>query len=435
MEFHPATLIAKKRDGGEHSAEEISELIRGLLDGRVTDYQMSAWLMATYLNGLSDRETIALTESMLHSGKVKKTPRSGPPRIDKHSTGGVGDKISLPLVGIAAACGLSVPMIAGRGLGHTGGTLDKLEAIPGYDTRLSSRRFEEVLARVGASIIGQTGDIAPADKRIYSLRDVTATVACRPLIVASILSKKLAAGLHGLVLDVKVGRGAFMKDEKSARALAKDLVAVAKHLGTPTVARLSRMDEPLGRTIGNALEVREAIEILRGDGPPDTTEITLTLADEMLVVAGLASHVRKARPFTRRALESGEALVRFRKMVELQGGDPRVIDDPSRLPQTKKTLLVEANRSGYVKSIDALALADLALQLGAGRRHAEDEVDPAVGIELHTRAGERVEKGQPIAVLHVRRERAHYRQNARSAICITSRRSPPQEPFVGRAIR
>lgn len=434
MALHPAALIAKKRDGAEHLASEIHALIESFLDGEMTDYQMTAWLMAVYLNGLSDDEMVALTEAMLHSGTVRKVPRTGPMRIDKHSTGGVGDKISLPLVGVVAACGVTVPMISGRGLGHTGGTLDKLESIPGYDTRLTMKEFDRVCQKVGASIIGQSEDIAPADRRIYALRDVTGTVACRPLIVASILSKKLAAGLHGLVLDVKVGRGAFMREARQARSLARSLVDVSTRLGTPAIARLTRMEEPLGRTIGNALEVAESIEILRGEGPSDTTEITLTLADEMLVLAGAAKSTQEARRATLRALSSGEALARFRRMVELHGGDPRVVDDPRKLPRTSSRIVLRAPKAGIVRQIDSLLLAELALDLGAGRRRAADPIDPAVGIEVHVRIGDRLAQGDELATLHVRRKSPRYAKEALLAFHLGGRMLDRPDLFVGKKI-
>jgi pyrimidine-nucleoside phosphorylase len=434
MALHPAALIAKKRDGAEHLASEIHSIIDSFLDGKMTDYQMTAWLMAVYLNGLTDDEMLALTEAMLHSGTVRKVPSAGPARIDKHSTGGVGDKISLPLVGIVAACGVTVPMISGRGLGHTGGTLDKLESIPGYDTRLSMKKFDRVCQSVGASIIGQTADIAPADRRIYALRDVTGTVACRPLIVASILSKKLAAGLHGLVLDVKVGGGAFMKEPSQAKELAHSLVDVSTRLGTPAIARLSRMEEPLGRAIGNALEVVEAIEILRGEGPSDTTEITLTLADEMLVLAGAALTTKEARRSTLRALSSGEALARFRRMVELHGGDPRVVDDPRKLPKAPQRMTIRASKPGMLRQVDALSLARLALDLGAGRRRAEDSIDPAVGIEVHARVGDRLVAGDPLATLHVRKKSPRFAKAALLAFHLGGRKVDRPELFVGKRI-
>lgn len=432
MALHPVALIARKKEGGEHPDEEIRYLIDAFQSGEMTDYQMTAWLMAAYLRGLSDREMVTLTESMLHSGKVHRVPPSGRPRIDKHSTGGVGDKISLPLAPIAAVCGAEVPMIAGRGLGHTGGTLDKLESIPGYNTRLSMKEFDRVCREIGTSIIGPTEDIAPADRRIYALRDVTSTVACRPLIVASILSKKLAAGLSGLVLDVKVGRGAFMQDKKAAKALAKSLVMVAGQLGTPAVARLTSMDEPLGTTIGNALEIKESVAILRGEGPADTTEITLGLVEDMLLLGKLAGTRKEARRMGQAALQSGQAFERFKKMVELHGGDPRVIDHPERLPKTKSTMRIVAERAGIIQSVDPLELALLSLELGAGRFRAEDSIDHAVGIEVHRRVGDRVGRGDLLLTLHVRKKSQKYAETAAASVKIGAGKVAPPQLLLGR---
>ncbi len=431
----PAALIAHKRDGFEHEPRDIRFLIESFQSNKLADYQMAAWLMAVYLRGLSDAEMIALTEAMLHSGAILDKRPTGPMRIDKHSTGGVGDKLSLPLSAIVAACGVHVPMISGRGLGHTGGTLDKLESIPGYNTQLTIKAFERTIEACGASIIGQTKNIAPADKRIYALRDVTATVACRPLIVASILSKKLAEGLSGLVLDVKVGRGAFMKDKKSATALAKSLVAVSAGLGTPAVARLTRMEEPLGRTIGNALEVKESIDILKGKGPRDSTEVTLTLAEEMLLLANRVKNRKAARAMAQSALDSGRAFETFVKMVQLHGGDPRAIDDPRRLPTTKTQLAVIAPRAGSIHAIDALSLAQVALDLGAGRKRAEDTIDPAVGIELHVHMGDRVRKGDRLATLHTRSPSREHQQAVSGAFSIQTGDFSRPQLILGSPIR
>jgi pyrimidine-nucleoside phosphorylase len=427
----PVELIRKKRDGLALSAAEIEAFIRDYLDERIADYQMSAFLMAVFWRGLTPRETLALTRAMLHSGDVLELKRVRAPKVDKHSTGGVGDKISLALGPLVAACGVAVPMISGRGLGHTGGTLDKLEAIPGYDTQLDPRRFERVVSQVGVSIIGQTPRLAPADRRIYALRDVTGTMESIPLIVASILSKKLAAGLDGLVLDVKVGRGAFMPDLERARALARTLVAVARGAGKRVSALLTRMDVPIGRTIGNALETREAIELLSGDGPDDTRELTLALGAEMLRLGGAARRAEAAREELATALTSGRALDRFRRMVEAHGGDPRVADDPGRLPTAPRRLPVLAPRGGIVTDVDARELGLLAVSLGAGRTRAEQKVDPAVGIELLVRPGDRVEARQPLAFLHVRRttDAAAEVDRAARAFRLGSQ-PPPAKPLV-----
>jgi pyrimidine-nucleoside phosphorylase len=324
------------------------------------------------------------------------------PKIDKHSTGGVGDKISLCLAPLVAASGVAVPMISGRGLGHTGGTLDKLEAIPGYSVDIDSKRFERIVREVGVSMIGQTARLAPADRRIYALRDVTGTVECIPLIVASILSKKLAEGIDGLVLDVKVGRGAFMKTEADARALAKALVRVGTRAGKKVVALLTDMNVPIGTTIGNALETREAIEILMGKGPIDTREITLALGVEMLLLAGVTKKPAEARKRLEHAIADGSGLAIMAKMAKAQGGDPRAIHDPKRLPTAKERVPVVARAAGFVGSIDALELGLTGVAMGAGRTRADQKVDPAVGIELAKKPGERVSKGEPLAFLHVR---------------------------------
>jgi len=395
-------MIRSKRDGDTHSAAEIGHFIEQFSAGAVADYQMSAWLMAVFWRGMTDRETVALTHAMLRSGKVLDLASVKAVKVDKHSTGGVGDKISICLAPLVAACGVAVPMISGRGLGHTGGTLDKLEAIPGYRVQLSARRFERVVREVGVSMIGQSAELAPADRRIYALRDVTATVECIPLIVASILSKKLAEGIDGLVLDVKVGQGAFMKDLKSARALAQALVRVGISAGKRVVALLTAMDAPIGRTIGNGLETREAIEVLRNSGPADTRELTLTLGAEMLLLGKQERTLPSARARLERALADGSALDRFVRMVHAHGGDVRAVEQPQRLATAKAQFEVLARRSGYVTECDAYALGMSGIALGAGRTRADQAVDPSAGIELCTQRGERVTRGQPLAVIHAR---------------------------------
>ena len=422
--LNPVEIIIKKRDGETLSSGEIAALVEGFMAGRISDYQMSAWLMAVLLKGFDASETLALTDAMLHSGRVLRLASVRAPKVDKHSTGGVGDKISLCLAPLVAACGVSVPMISGRGLGHTGGTLDKLESIAGYDTRLDERRFESIVREVGVSIIGQTARLAPADRRMYALRDVTGTVESIPLIVASILSKKLAEGVDGLVFDVKAGRGAFMKDRAAARELARALVRIASRAGKTTSALLTDMSAPIGWSIGNALEVREAIEVLQGGGPTDTVELTVELGAEMLRVAGVSSRRDAGRAALRRAIASGAGLDRFRRMVERHGGDPRVADDVGRLPRAPHRLVVEAQRSGYVSGIDALELGWLGVALGAGRTRADEDVDHAVGIELAARVGNRIERGEPLAWLHVRRRAGFDRlaERARGAFRIESAR-------------
>jgi pyrimidine-nucleoside phosphorylase len=395
----PVEIIRKKRDGGHLDARELGEFLSGYAEGRVADYQMSAWLMAALLEGLDEAETEALTRVMLESGEKIPLRSVRAPKIDKHSTGGVGDKITLCLAPLVAACGIATPMIAGRGLGHTGGTLDKLEAIPGFRVRLGARRFERVLATTGAAIIGQSATIAPLDRRLYALRDVTGTVESVPLIVASILSKKLAVGSDGLVLDVKAGRGAFMPNVEKARELARALVRTAKRAGLPTTALITDMSEPIGLTIGNALEVREAIDVLRGRGPTDTRELTLALGAEMLVLGGRAKKLPSARALLERALADGSAFERFVRMVRAQGGDVRAVERPERLPKARARLAVRAKKSGVLVTADPLELALVAVALGAGRSRVEDRVDPGAGIELCQSVGERVERGEPIAFL------------------------------------
>jgi len=398
--LRPADFIRKIRDRAPVTGDEVREFVRGITAGTVADYQATAFLMAVYLQGLADDATVALTLAMRDSGRV--IDLGGVPgiKVDKHSTGGVGDKISLPLAPLVAACGVPVPMVSGRGLGHTGGTLDKLESIPGFRVDLELPRFCELVASLGCCLIGQTGDLAPADKKLYALRDVTSTVESVPLITSSILSKKLAEGIDALVLDVKVGRGAFMKDLASARRLAESLVRVGSGAGKKVVALLTRMEEPLGTTIGNALEVRESIDILRGEGPPDTTELTLALGVEMLRLGGVAATEAEARAKLRAAITSGAGLDKLRRIVEAQHGDPRAIDDPSRLPTARVRTSVRATRGGFVGAIDSLVLGLAAMRLGAGRARAEDRVDPAVGLELRVRRGDAVRPGDELAVVH-----------------------------------
>jgi pyrimidine-nucleoside phosphorylase len=400
--MNPVEMIRTKRDGGTHAAGDISAFIEQFVAGSVADYQMAAWLMAAFLRGLDDRETVALTFAMLHSGKVLRLPSVKAVKVDKHSTGGVGDKISICLAPLVASCGVAVPMISGRGLGHTGGTLDKLEAIPGYLVQLEPKKFERIVREVGVSMIGQSAELAPADRRIYALRDVTATVESIPLIVASILSKKLAEGIDGLVLDVKVGRGAFMKDLKSARALASALVRVGKSAGKRVVALLTDMSAPIGRSIGNGLETREAIAILQNSGPADTRELTLTLGAEMLLLGKAERTLPAARARLERALADGSAFERFLRMVKAHGGDTRFVEHPERLAAAKAKLEVRAPRSGYISDCDAFALGLSGVALGAGRTRADLAVDPHAGIELFAQRGDRVMRGQPIAVIHAR---------------------------------
>jgi pyrimidine-nucleoside phosphorylase len=397
-----APLIERKRNGGTLAPDEWRALLAGYHAGSVPDYQMSALAMAIYFRGLAADELAALLDGMIASGARLRRDRITRPMVDKHSTGGVGDKTSLILAPLAAECGLAVPMMSGRGLGHTGGTLDKLESIPGFRTRLPLSDAERLLAALGVVMIGQTDEIAPVDKRLYALRDVTATVESIPLISASIMSKKLAESLDGLVLDVKTGSGAFMPDPAKARELARTMIALGEARGCRVVALLTAMDRPLGRECGNALEVQEAIALLRNEGPQDLRAVTLALAEEMLLVGGVATDRAAARRQLDQALASGAALARFRKLVEAQGGDPRVVDDPSRLPRAPRQLVVEAVRDGVVTGIDPRVLGRAIVALGGGRARVEDAVDPAVGVTLHVTSGDVISHGRPLATIHAR---------------------------------
>jgi pyrimidine-nucleoside phosphorylase len=428
---NPVEFLRRKRDGLEHTPAEVQAFINAFVKGDVADYQASAWLMAAFLNGLSDQETLALTRAMLHSGRVLTLPSVKRARVDKHSTGGVGDKISLCLAPLVAACGVAVPMISGRGLGHTGGTLDKLEAIAGFRVDLDAKRFERIVREVGTCLIGQTAQLAPADRRLYALRDVTATVECIPLIVASILSKKLAEGIDGLVLDVKCGGGAFMKDLQSARALAKALVSVGQGAGKRVSALITDMSAPIGRSIGNALETREAIEILQNRGPTDTRELTLELGAEMLVLGKRCKTRGQAWSLLEAALADGSALAVFRRLVKAQGGDVRVVDDPSRLPQSGVQRILKAPKAGYVTAIDAYSLGVLAIELGAGRTRADQKLDPAAGFELHAELGAWVERGAALLTIHAaRRELVRDVERRASAAVQLGARAPKRPPLV-----
>ena len=391
-------LIRQKRDGGALTAEAIRGFITGVTDNTWPDYQISALLMAIVLRGMSLDEASVLTDAMVRSGhKIDLSEFGGTP-VDKHSTGGVGDKLSLVLAPLAAACGAVVPMMSGRGLGHTGGTLDKLEAIPGFRTRLSLDEMRRVLGQTGCALIGQTDEIAPADRRLYALRDVTATVESIPLICASILSKKIAEGIKALVLDVKVGRGAFMKTRDDARQLATWLTGIAERNGVRTTALLTPMDVPLGRAVGNANEVVESIETLKGHGPPDVEALSVRFASRMLVLSGRADDIAAERQ-VRHALTSGAGLEKFRAIVEAQGGDPRVVDDYTRLPQPAVRELWRAEQDGLVTDLEAESLGRAAVALGAGRDRVEAGVDPAAGLDVLATVGTPVRRGDPVLAL------------------------------------
>lgn len=393
-------LIRHKRDGQTLTADQLKALVDAYTSGEMPDYQMSAFLMAVYFQSMAPSELAAWTESMLYSGQVLDLSAIEGAKVDKHSTGGVGDKVSLILAPLAAAAGLKVPMISGRGLGHTGGTLDKLESIPGFDVNQSVSRFKELVSDYGLGLIGQTKEIAPADKKLYALRDVTATVECIPLIASSIMSKKLAEGIDALVLDVKVGSGAFMKDLDRARELAQTMIDIGATMDRPVRALVTDMDQPLGLAVGNSLEVIESIETLRGEGPEDLTDITLELVVEMLDVAGDVDDRDQAKKRLRGLLEDGTALDVFREIIEAQGGDPSVCDDPQGLPTAENRVDFCAPTAGVIQAINAEQVGVAALELGAGRRKKEDDIDPAVGLIFEKKRGATVEAGEPILTIH-----------------------------------
>lgn len=398
--FRVPDILARKRDGKELSRAEIEFLIAGYTDGTVPDYQMSAFAMAVSFRGMSDDETTDLTRAMLHSGEVLDLSDLEGPKVDKHSTGGVGDKTSLILAPLVAACGVTVPMISGRALAHSGGTLDKLESIPGFRVGLSLDEFRRTLRSHRLCFISQTVEIAPADKKLYALRDVTATVPVLPLIVASIMGKKLAEGANALILDVKTGDGAFMQREEDAVTLAARMVAIGKGMGRRVVALITDMDEPTGRMIGNSLEIEESIQTLRGQGPKDLTDLSVELAGWMLVLAGVHPDLEAGRARIREAIAKGAGLDLFRRVIEIQGGDPRVCDDLSRLPHAKSRHEIRAESSGYLTRIKCRATGEASMILGAGRNTVTDQVDPSVGIGLSRKTGDPVEKGDLLATLH-----------------------------------
>ncbi len=423
--FRAIDLIRKKRDGGSLTATEIGYLVEGCTNGSIPDYQMSAWLMAVVLRGMTRDETAGLTDAMLHSGEVLDLNFLPAKKVDKHSTGGVGDKTSLVLAPLVAAGGLYVPMISGRGLGHTGGTLDKLEAIPGFRVGLSTDEFHRVLKACGCAMIGQTEKIAPADRKLYALRDVTGTVESPYLICASIMSKKLAEGTDALVLDVKTGSGAFMKKEEDAVFLAELMVETGERTGKQMVALITDMNQPLGRMVGNALEVQECIDVLRGEGPDDLRELCLELAAWMFYLGGVVKEIEEGKTFAAKIISSGKALDRFRQMVELQGGDVSTIDDPSRLPRADYRVEVRSPSTGYVTAIACEQVGTACVILGGGRERKEDSVDPGVGIVVQKKVGESVSAGEPLCMIHCHSEA----QATRAASLLSeSYRIGPQPP-------
>lgn len=429
-------VIRQKRDGGELSRAQIDHFIAGVTCGTLPDYQAAALLMAILLRGMSDAETAQLTDAMVRSGVRLSFPRAASLPVDKHSTGGVGDKTSLILAPLAVACGAVVPMMSGRGLGHTGGTLDKLESIPGFRTALSLAELEAAIATIGAALIGQTADVAPADRRLYALRDVTGTVESIPLISASIMSKKIAEGIGALMLDVKTGAGAFMKTRDDSRRLARSLVAIGNATGVRTEALITRMDAPLGRAVGNANEVIESIETLKGHGPADVEGLSVTLAARMLVLAGVAPEAGQAEGRVRAALASGAALETFRRIIENQGGDPRVLDDYSRLPAAPDEHRVTASRRGVVTGLEAEQIGLAAVALGAGRATLEDVIDHAVGVMVIAPPGTAVEAGDTVLLVQHRGGRGLDEALPRLAAAVqTGDQAPADVPLIVEEIR
>jgi pyrimidine-nucleoside phosphorylase len=424
-------VIQKKRDGHELTGDEIAAFVEGFTRGTIPDYQASALAMAVFFKGMTAAETVALTESMMRTGEVLDLSELPGPKVDKHSTGGVGDKTSMVLAPLAAACGVYVPMISGRGLGHTGGTLDKLESIPGFRVGLSLAEFRAVLRASHLGLIGQTPEIAPADRKLYALRDVTATVESRPLIAASIMSKKMAEGIDALVLDVKTGDGAFMVKEEDSRALAEAMLAIGRGMGKKIVALITDMEQPLGRTVGNALEIAECIETLQGKGPEDLETLSVELAAWMLSLAGAAPTLDAARRRVREALSSGDGLRKFQEVIALQGGDPRVCDDLARLPRAAETIELRAESAGRVTGFACRAVGTAAMLLGAGRETVDSRIDPGVGFVLRKKVGDAVAAGDALVTIHVndRRRLDEARAMLRRAIRIGPE-APPPRPLV-----
>ncbi len=433
--MRPQDLIEKKRERGELTHDEIAFLIRGYTNNEIPDYQMSAFLMAAFLNGMSETETTSLLEEMLHSGEVIQHHEISLPKVDKHSTGGVGDKTSLVIAPVAAACGLCVPMISGRALAHTGGTLDKLEAIPGFRTDLTLEEFRATLKKCGLSLIGQTKEIAPADKKIYALRDLTATVPFRPFIVASILSKKLAAGIDGLVLDVKFGNGAFMREFEDAKTLAEMLVNASRAMGKKTVALLTNMNQPLGRWVGNAVETMEAIEVLRGNINGDFAALSIELSAHMLVVGGITNDLDFARRKVLSAIDTGAALEKFRSCIEAQHGDSHVVDDVKLLPQANHTEIIHASAAGFVSKITTDEIGRIVMDWGGGRKKLEDKIDYGVGLHIHAKLGDRINIGDPLVTAYFNDENKVTEMRGRILKAYEISDNPPQlEPLIKEVI-
>ena len=404
--MHYTELIEKKRDGFTHTKEEIEFIIRGVTDGSMPDYQLTAWMMAVCFRGMTDEETAYLTDAMMHSGDVVDLSDLEGIKVDKHSTGGVGDTTTLIVAPLVAACGGTVAKVSGRGLAHSGGTLDKLESVPGVSVEKSLDEFKHIVRKTGLCVIGQSGNLDPADKRMYALRDVSGTVPSIPLIASSIMSKKLASGAEAIVLDVKTGGGAFMRTVDEARKLASLMVKIGRHLGRNTVAVITDMDRPLGTAVGNGLEMREAIEGLTGKIPYNDPlmQVSFVLAGRLLMLSNIASTQEDAEIMLKKAVEDGSGFTRLRSMLEEMGGDVRYVDDPNLLVRTKRIVPIYTDRTGYIKKLDAKSIGLAALLLGAGREKAGDTVDPAVGILMKKRCGDRIEKDEPIAYMYVNDE-------------------------------
>lgn len=424
-------IIMKKRNGGELSREEINFFIEGYTQDKIPDYQVSALMMAIYFRKMTEQETLALTMAMAGSGDTLDLSEIRGIKVDKHSTGGVGDKTSLALAPMVAACGIPVAKMSGRGLGHTGGTIDKLESFPGFDTALTKRQFIDNVNRIGISIMGQTADLAPADKKLYALRDVTATVDNMSLIASSIMSKKIAAGSDAIVLDVKTGSGAFMKEEQDARALAEEMVKIGKNAGRKTIAVISDMDQPLGYAVGNALEVKEAIDTLMGKGPVDFVKLCLALGSQMLIAGGKAAHKAEAENMLKNVIQDGSALKKMAAFVEAQGGDSAAVYSPNLLPKAEIVYPIAAAKSGYVSRILCDEVGICSLILGGGRETKDSKIDLSVGIVLCKKVGDYVKKGEPLALIHANdMERAKEAERRYMSACTIAETQPESGQFI-----
>ena len=424
-------VITRKRNGNELSEQELQFVITGFVSSETPDYQMAALLMAIYFQGMTDEETFLLTKLMVESGKTVDFSQLDKFPVDKHSTGGVGDKVSIILAPLVAAAGVAVPMMSGRGLGHSGGTLDKLEAIPGFRTRLSLSEYVNQVEKIGVAMIGQTDEIVPADRKIYALRDQTGTVPSIPLVVASILSKKIAEGTRALVLDVKAGKGAFFTSQAKAQTLAEMIISISEKFDLRTTALMTAMDQPLGFTVGNWLETREAIDTLKGNGPKDVLEVTLALGAEMLFQAGVVEDINSGQEKLGELLESGKAYDKFLELVKIQGGDLSVIKNPDSYPKSRYHHVINSEKNGYIHSIDALSIGLLAMEIGAGRKKITDQIDYGAGIVLRKKVGDYISKGEPIAEVFYSKkfDFEHLRMKFNEAIDIKND-TPPMSPLI-----